>query len=78
MRRILTLSMAAQASATTTLIPVVTQGQAHKPPAKPSARMQMLPPPKAVYWLSAQTMTGVGLGGNMPSPGRTQSRWPSD
>lgn len=65
MRRILMLTMAA----TTMLMPVMVQGQARKPPPKPTAIMQKVIPPKAVYWLSAQTMTGFGMGGNMPSPG---------
>lgn len=68
MRRILMLTMAA-----TLLVPVTVQGQPRKPPAKPAARpaaiVQKVIPPKAVYWLSAQTMTGFGMGGNAPSPG---------
>ena len=67
MRRILMLTMAA-----TLLMPVMAQGQARKPPpkpARPAAIVQKVIPPKAVYWLSAQTMTGFGMGGNMPSPG---------
>jgi hypothetical protein len=72
MRRILMLTIAA-----TMLVPVVAQGQtrrpAPKPATKPAAIVQKVIPPKAVYWLSAQTMTGFGMaglgGGNMPSPG---------
>jgi len=68
MRRILMLTMAA-----TLLMPVIAQGQARRPAPKPVARpaaiVQKVIPPKAVYWLSAQTMTGFGMGGNMPSPG---------
>lgn len=68
-RRILMLTMAA----TTMLMPVMAQGRARRPAPKPAARLaaivQKVIPPKAVYWLSAQTMTGFGLGGNMLSPG---------
>ena len=72
MRRILMLTMAA-----TLLVPVMAQGQPRRPAPKPAARpaaiVQKVIPPKAVYWLSAQTMTGFGMaglgGGNMPSPG---------
>lgn len=59
------------------LVPTMAEGQVRKPPPKPAAKpaaiVQKVIPPKAVYWLSAQTMTGFGLGGvgggNMPSPG---------
>ncbi|WP_164155456.1 hypothetical protein [Sandarakinorhabdus rubra] len=54
-------------------VPGTVQGQARrpapKPAAKPAAIVQKVIPPKATYWLSAQTMTGFGMGGNMPSAG---------
>ncbi|WP_017668984.1 hypothetical protein [Sandarakinorhabdus sp. AAP62] len=68
MRPIVMMTMAAMM-----LLPATVMGQARKPPprpaAKPAAIVQKVIPPKAVYWLSAQTMTGFGMGGNMPSPG---------
>lgn len=71
MRPIIMITMAAL------LLPTMTQAQVRKPPPKPAAKpaaiVQKVIPPKAVYWLSAQTMTGFGMGGmgggNMPSPG---------
>ncbi len=73
MRRILMLTMAA-ITAATILVPVAAQGQNRKPPpkpaAKPAANVQKVIPPKAVYWLSAQTTTGFGMfGGSPPNPG---------
>ncbi|WP_156254979.1 hypothetical protein [Sandarakinorhabdus oryzae] len=65
MRRIIVLVMAASALAT----PAGLLAQARRPAAKPAPIVQKVIPPKAVYWLSAQTMTGFGMGGNMPSPG---------
>lgn len=43
--------------------------QARRAPPKPAAIVQKVIPPKASYWLSAQTMTGFGMGGNAPSAG---------
>jgi hypothetical protein len=47
--------------------------QVRKPAARPEPRaaaiVQKVIPPRASYWLSAQTMTGFGMGGNMPSAG---------
>lgn len=65
MQRFLLLTVAASVA----ILPTVLVAQARKPAAKPAAIMQKVIPPKAVYWLSAQTMTGFGMGGNMPSAG---------
>ena len=63
MRRILMMTMAAMM-----LVPAALEGQVRKPPPKPAARpaaiVQKVIPPKAVYWLSAQTTTGFGMGGH--------------
>ena len=44
---------------------------ATRPPAKAPARapVQQVVPPKTVYWLSAATQSGFGLGGKAPSAG---------
>jgi hypothetical protein len=63
-RRITMMTMAAML-----LVPATVQGQARRPVAKSPPIVQKVIPPKAVYWLSAQTMTGFGMGGNAPSAG---------
>lgn len=58
-------------------VPGMARAQAQRPAPKPAARpaaiVQKVLPPKASYWLSAQTTTGFGLGGMgggaMPSAG---------
>ena len=67
MRHALIIAMA------TGLLAAPLHGQARRPAAKPAPKsaavVQKVIPPKASYWLSAQTMTGFGMGGNMPSAG---------
>ena len=65
MRRIIILALAASALAT----PGGLLAQARRPAPRPAAIVQKVIPPKAVYWLSAQTMTGFGMGAGAPSAG---------
>jgi hypothetical protein len=64
MRPITSITLAALALS----IPIALGAQPRKPPPK-AAVVQKVIPPKASYWLSAQTMTGFGFGGGAPSPG---------
>jgi hypothetical protein len=65
MRHVLIFTIAA-------LLAAPGHGQARRPAARPAAKpaaiVQKVIAPKAVYWLSAQTMTGFGMGGAMPNP----------
>ena len=65
MQRFLILAVATSVVA----VPTALVAQARKPAAKPAPIVQKVIPPKAVYWLSAQSMTGFGMGGSAPSAG---------
>jgi len=50
------------------IVPAPLLAQARKP-AKPATPIQQVVPPKTVYWLTASTTSGFGLGGKAPSAG---------